>query len=61
MPSTYDSLSSNALDLNGESNKDEEILDSIVVDSQLTYMVKQSMSEGASLPLTIVNCRQRDD
>ena len=52
---TYDGLSSNALDLNGESNKDEEILDSIVVDSQLTYMVKQSMSEGASLPLTIVN------
>jgi hypothetical protein len=52
---TYDSLSSNALDLNGESNKDEEILDSIVVDGQLTYMVKQRMSEGASLPLTIVN------
>ena len=52
---TYDALSSNALDLNGESNNDEEILDSIVVDSQLTYMVKQSMSEGASLPLTIVN------
>ncbi len=52
---TYDALSTNALDLNGESNKDEEILDSIVVDSQLTYMVKQSMSEGASLPLTIVN------
>jgi hypothetical protein len=52
---TYDGLSSNALDLNGESNKDEEILDSIVVDSQLTYMVTQSMSEGASLPLTIVN------
>ena len=52
---TYNGLSSNALDLNGESNKNEEILDAIVVDSQLTYMVKQSMSEGASLPLTIVN------
>tara|TARA_B110000003_G_scaffold259245_1_gene279058 strand:- start:69 stop:2570 length:2502 start_codon:yes stop_codon:yes gene_type:complete len=52
---TYDALSSNALDLNGESNKDEHILDAIVVDGQLTYMVKQSMSEGASLPLTIVN------
>ena len=52
---TYDALSSNALDLNGESNKDEVILDAIVVDGQLTYMVKQSMSEGASLPLTIVN------
>ena len=52
---TYDALSTNALDLNGESNKDEEILDAIVVDGQLTYMVKQSMSEGASLPLTIVN------
>ena len=53
--STFVAASSSAIDLNGATSRDYKIIDSIIEDEQLTYLVQQSFSEGENLPIEIVN------
>ena len=52
---SYTSVSSSAIDLNDASSRNDQIVDSIIIDGQLMYLVKQSINEGEHLPLRIVN------
>ena len=52
---SYTSTSSSTIDLNGASIRDDHIIDSIIVDGELTYLVEQKITEGGYLPLRVVN------
>ena len=52
---TYALVPNSAYDLNDNSIDDEEIIDSIVVDEEVIFLVRKNPSQGSPLPLRIVN------
>ena len=58
---TYALIPNSAYDLNDNSINDEEIIDSIVVDDEVIFLVRQNPSQGSPLPLRIVNVEDKSN